>query len=752
MRLCTRGSFYSGRRWAAVFALLTAAVGWGGKGSAEAQTFSNTTNIRIPSAGTGPGPASPYPSTIVVSGLTQPVGDVTVGILGLSHTFPADIGILLVGPGGQSVLLMANAGANCNLAGIDLTFADGAPPLPDACIAPGRYSPTRYRTPAFPSPAPPPPFGNALSIFGGTSGNGTWSLFVIDDASLDSGAIAGGWSITFTAPKVTYQGRLNRNDAPLNAPADFMFTLFSTSTGGTALGAVALDAVNVHDGLFTVELPFNPSLLDGAPRWLEILVRSPAGSGSFDLLSPRQPINCAPQALHARTAGLATAALSAQSATSADTAVTASTAISADRATTADTASFSTSSGSAALATAATRLDAPDGSPTAAVFVGNDGSVGIGSLAPSNSLTVGGNADFAGSVGIGTASPARRLHVSNGASGGASQPTAELLVEDNSTCYINMMAPDASEHGLSFGSPAGSIHGGIYYTNTVGMDVRTGNNLSRGTINALGNVGIGVGVSGGTIDAKLHASAAGRVAKFDRTGSDGELIAFSRDDGVVGNITVAAGVVSYNAFTGSHWAWMDDAPERGMLVSMTGHNRRAGSVPGEGEVIYGAQLTAAANDPACLGAYLAPAESLSDGTARDGHQIMAVGNGEMWVVNTGRDIQPGDYLISSDTPGCAMLDDAARFPVGNVIARAAETVHWKSAPAAQGQRPCRISVLFGSFARTGPAAGPERVPGGTPAPDESLQARVRTLEAQNAALGERLELIEKRLTSSLQAK
>ena len=106
-----------------------------------------------------------------------------------------------------------------------------------------------------------------------------------------------------------------------------------------------------------------------------------------------------------------------------------------------------------------------------------------------------------------------------------------------------------------------------------------------------------------------------------------------------------------------------------MLVSMTGDNRRAGNRDGEGEVIYGARLTTTANDPACLGAYLAPAERLADETPRDCHQIMAAGNGEMWVVNTGHDIQPGDYLISSDTPGCAMLDDPARFPVGNVIAQ-----------------------------------------------------------------------------------
>ena len=79
---------------------------------------------------------------------------------------------------------------------------------------------------------------------------------------------------------------------------------------------------------------------------------------------------------------------------------------------------------------------------------------------------------------------------------------------------------------------------------------------------------------------------------------------------------------------------------------------------------------------------------------------MAVGNGDMWVVETGRDIQPGDYLISSDVEGHAMLDDADRFPVGHVIARAAEGVKWESVPdCVAGRRHQRMSVFFESFER-----------------------------------------------------
>lgn len=47
-------------------------------------------------------------------------------------------------------------------------------------------------------PAPAPPYGSTLSVFDGTNPNGTWSLFVFDDAVADSGTIAGGWFLTIT--------------------------------------------------------------------------------------------------------------------------------------------------------------------------------------------------------------------------------------------------------------------------------------------------------------------------------------------------------------------------------------------------------------------------------------------------------------------------------------------------------------------------------------------------------------------------
>ena len=65
-------------------------------------TFSNTTPVVIPTSGA----ATPYPSNIVVSGLTGTISKVTVNLNGLSHTFPEDVGMLLVGPGGQKFVIL----------------------------------------------------------------------------------------------------------------------------------------------------------------------------------------------------------------------------------------------------------------------------------------------------------------------------------------------------------------------------------------------------------------------------------------------------------------------------------------------------------------------------------------------------------------------------------------------------------------------------------------------------------------------
>jgi subtilisin-like proprotein convertase family protein len=145
--------------------------------------------------------ATPYPSTITVSGLANPVTRLTVTLSNLVHTFPSDLDLLLVGPGGQKVMLMSDAGGSTGVNGVNLTFDDAAADLLPStnALTSGTYRPTNYGSTndVLGSPAPAAPHGSALSAFNGLSANGTWSLYVWDDASGDSGSL-GGWRLTFT--------------------------------------------------------------------------------------------------------------------------------------------------------------------------------------------------------------------------------------------------------------------------------------------------------------------------------------------------------------------------------------------------------------------------------------------------------------------------------------------------------------------------------------------------------------------------
>lgn len=171
-----------------------------------AQTFSNTASIAIPGTGTS-GPASPYPSTIPVSGLSGTITNISVAINGYEHTFPDDVDVLLVGPAGtgaQSVVLMSDVGGGTDITGVNLVFQDGSPALPDAGpIVSGTFAPTNIGAgDPFAAPAPAGPHGStfaSMGLIGGpaAAANGTWSLYVVDDVTGDIGQFQGGWSITF---------------------------------------------------------------------------------------------------------------------------------------------------------------------------------------------------------------------------------------------------------------------------------------------------------------------------------------------------------------------------------------------------------------------------------------------------------------------------------------------------------------------------------------------------------------------------
>jgi len=196
------------RRSAGVLVAAVLAVGLS-DAQAAVISFTNSNPITIPATGTS-GSATPFPSSILVSGLTDAVTKVTVDIFGFTHAFPRDVDMLLVGPLGQTVMLMSDTGGGLGqpASNLFLTFDDDALGFiaPDAALTTGTYKPTNTSFAdsgdVFDAPAPAGPYGSLLSQFNGLGPNGTWNLFIRDDETNDIGQILSGWRVNLTTQVV----------------------------------------------------------------------------------------------------------------------------------------------------------------------------------------------------------------------------------------------------------------------------------------------------------------------------------------------------------------------------------------------------------------------------------------------------------------------------------------------------------------------------------------------------------------------
>src|SRR5689334_16426247 len=79
----------------------------------------------------------------------------------------------------------------------------------------------------------------------------------------------------------TYQGELRNGGNPVSGAVDLHFRVYGQQTNGSPV-APEIDMFNVtvgSNGRFTTSLDFGPGVFGIDGRWLEIDVRSPAGSG-----------------------------------------------------------------------------------------------------------------------------------------------------------------------------------------------------------------------------------------------------------------------------------------------------------------------------------------------------------------------------------------------------------------------------------------------------------------------------------------
>ena len=240
---------------------------------ARAESFPNEIPIAIP-GNSASGHGNPYPSEISVSGMTGPVTDVDVTFKTLSHSYPSDLDTLLVGPRGQSVVLMADTGGNTPISSLDFTFDDAASaslPVSAPIIGGGTYRPTSGTTFNGTAPAPAGPYGATLSVFNGTDPNGTWSLYAFDDfPTAHGGSIAGGWHLRVTTLQV------DSVDPSSGEVGDVVTVTGTGFSGATAMafGATPATAFTVDsDTQITATVP------DGAGTG-PVHVTVPAGSAA----------------------------------------------------------------------------------------------------------------------------------------------------------------------------------------------------------------------------------------------------------------------------------------------------------------------------------------------------------------------------------------------------------------------------------------------------------------------------------------
>jgi subtilisin-like proprotein convertase family protein len=210
-----------------------------------------TANIVVPKVGATSGVASPYPSAKTFDTPDgQVIDDLNLKINNFNHQHPADVGILLQGPTGESVMAMGDACGSTDIStNFNWTFDDEAPVqfgngVFTNCTA-STIRPSDFINPPvdMPAPAPARPYGAALSAFDGLQG-GDFKLFINDDGGGDTGYLDG-WDVVMTTRAAAATGFAT---ASVNTAEGQTAQLTVNRTGPANLGPATLDvAINDSD-------------------------------------------------------------------------------------------------------------------------------------------------------------------------------------------------------------------------------------------------------------------------------------------------------------------------------------------------------------------------------------------------------------------------------------------------------------------------------------------------------------------------
>jgi len=277
---------------------------------------------------------------------------------------------------------------------------------------------------------------------------------------------------------------------------------------------------------------------------------------------------------------------------------------------------------------------------------------------------------------------------------------ASTIVADNDLLgSIKFLAYDGTDYAIIGATIEAKVDGvtGVddlpaelrFQTTPDGSD----NQLIRMVVSSAGNVGVGVSSPSSVLDVEEDAAT---VATFNRTTDDGVLVDFQYAGSSEGSINVSGNTMTYNAFTGAHYATSRAVFEYGKVVVINGENDNFHHCL-KSEILYGIEYSQKPNDKRVLGSYSGLLESTRPFSADNPHLVMAVGNGKFWVTNEGGEFKVGDYLITASTEGMVMKDNGI-FPVSYICARSAEKINWRKVKADEfGVKKKLISVFYESF-------------------------------------------------------
>lgn len=203
---------------------------------------------RIPARGTS-GPADPYPITTRIDATDSVITDLDVQIYGIWHQRPQDLDLLLVGPQGQSTILMSDACGNTEVTSATWTFDDEAGKVPrdGGDCGDRRYRPTNYDNgddagDSWPG-APAGTHSPNLETFDYTDPHGEWRLYVVDDSPGAVGFFTFGFQLRMeTRQKASV--KFAQSAATVEEGATGELTL-RRSGGLLGAGSVALSSVPV---------------------------------------------------------------------------------------------------------------------------------------------------------------------------------------------------------------------------------------------------------------------------------------------------------------------------------------------------------------------------------------------------------------------------------------------------------------------------------------------------------------------------